>query len=205
MFSQSGKTLKDVMNEYVELWANTQNIYTFTGKVSSLNTSLMTIDVITTDESTVIPGVKLKVYKNASTSDFMISVPPLGSNVLVGFESESSAVCLDVETCDTLYLNTGTSNITADTVNNEFGTVNTNCDSYNLDAETTTINGGSNGGLINIEILTAKINELITDINAFKTSYNTHNHGETTAPVVKTAVPSIPFISATYEDTKVLH
>lgn len=65
--------------------------------------------------------------------------------------------------------------------------------------ETIQINGGNNGGLININDLVNKLNELV---NVF----NNHTHqvttsGSATAPLVR----ALEFIKADLEDTKITH
>lgn len=65
-------------------------------------------------------------------------------------------------------------------------------------AESITINGGKLGGLVNVEQLTQKINELVQAFNA-----HTHQgfHGPT-GPPLKTAQP---LNRSDYEDTKIKH
>lgn len=73
------------------------------------------------------------------------------------------------------------------------------------------LNGGKNGGIINSEDLTAKLNQLITELETVKTQINTHTHN-CTAPGSPSGPPIIPisqifsqFISLDYEDEKALH
>lgn len=64
--------------------------------------------------------------------------------------------------------------------------------------ESITINGGKLGGLINIDQLTAKINELVT-------LFNTHTHS---SPQGTTGVPlksARSFSKDDYEDKKIIH
>lgn len=65
-------------------------------------------------------------------------------------------------------------------------------------AESVVINGGKQGGLVNVEQLTQKINELVQAFNA-----HTHQgfHGPT-GPPLKTAQP---LNRSDYEDTKIKH
>lgn len=67
-------------------------------------------------------------------------------------------------------------------------------------AESIIINGGKLGGLINIDALTSKLNELVQ-------AFNTHTHnmptpiGLTTPPTK----PAVPLKKQDYEDTKIKH
>ena len=67
-------------------------------------------------------------------------------------------------------------------------------------AESIIINGGKLGGLINIDALTSKLNELVQ-------AFNTHTHNMPT-PMGLTAPPTKPAVSLKkqdYEDTKIKH
>lgn len=75
------------------------------------------------------------------------------------------------------------------------------------EVETIQINGGNNGGLININVLVNKLNDLVK-------AFNDHTHqvttsgsattqmGESTAPLGRRAQK---FIKADFEDTKITH
>ncbi len=71
-------------------------------------------------------------------------------------------------------------------------------------------NDGQNEGLVIIGKLTAKLNNLITEVNALKTDYTAHTH-----PTAATGPPSVPTVPYTgtfsnfnksdYENTKIKH
>ncbi len=70
------------------------------------------------------------------------------------------------------------------------------------------INNGDNGDLINIIGLTNKLNKLVTEINAIRTSYMTHTHlVGTVASNAPTAVTKevTNFSKDDYKDEKVTH
>lgn len=72
------------------------------------------------------------------------------------------------------------------------------------------INSGNNGGVINIEDITNKLNGLVKEIEQLKAAYNSHTHtGNMGSP---TSPPIIPhnntfstFNKSDYEDTKFTH
>ena len=86
--------------------------------------------------------------------------------------------------------------------------------------ESIEVNGGKLGGLINIDDLTDKLNELVNEVNALKNAFNGHTHTGTisgscptgtvsgscscTAPTEK-AQNASKFNKDDYEDTTVTH
>lgn len=72
------------------------------------------------------------------------------------------------------------------------------------------INGGENGGIINIDSLTQKLNKLVQEIEMLKQQINTHTHtgnqgAPTSPPIVPINQTFSQFIADDYEDTKALH
>lgn len=81
-----------------------------------------------------------------------------------------------------------------------------------LNAESTEIHHGENGGVINISELTQKLNQLVNEVNALRTAFNTHTHqgvttgSDTTAPTVtQVTKPISQFNKKDYEDESFLH
>lgn len=82
--------------------------------------------------------------------------------------------------------------------------------------ESIEVNGGKLGGLINIEDLTKKLNNLVNEVNALKNKFNTHTHtvattgtsaaqSGITAPVTSPASAASKFDKADYEDNTITH
>ena len=79
-------------------------------------------------------------------------------------------------------------------------------------ARTVNLNGGNNGGVINIVELTEKLNKLVSELEKLKLSFNTHIHtGVTTGPSVS-GIPTVQhtspfsvFNKTDYEDLKFNH
>lgn len=72
------------------------------------------------------------------------------------------------------------------------------------------INGGDNGGEIIIDKLTAKLNQLVGEIESLKAQLNAHTHtgnagAPTSPPLTPLTQPISTFNSLDYEDTKTLH
>lgn len=84
-------------------------------------------------------------------------------------------------------------------------------------SDTIILNGGANGGLVNVDELTTKINTLTTEINNLKTIFNTWvvnvPPGSELSPGVIALYASTrtwvtlmnPLVSSDYEDTNILH
>lgn len=71
------------------------------------------------------------------------------------------------------------------------------CDKIEMKGEVV-LNGGQYGGMVQVEELTSKLNELV---NAFNTHTHPHPQGQTSAPT--TGAKS--FVRSDYENTKVKH
>lgn len=73
------------------------------------------------------------------------------------------------------------------------------------------VNSGNNGGVINIQDLTDKLNQLVREIEELKMALNTHTHtstptgGPTSTPLVPHNKTFTTFNKSDYEDTKFTH
>lgn len=82
----------------------------------------------------------------------------------------------------------------------------------NLTAEHTIINGGVNEGMVNINELTEKLNNLVNEVESLRNTFNNHTHsgvtpgGGTTSPTTTQYSRSITqFNKSDYEDTVFTH
>lgn len=78
--------------------------------------------------------------------------------------------------------------------------------------DTITINEGRNGGLVNINDLTTKLNNLVRELEVLRVLFNTHMHsgvttgpGTSAVPVTQATSSFSTFSTSDYEDTKVSH
>lgn len=149
------------------------------------DTNTCTVEVETTEGQTIqFSDVPLRVL--SIESNFIV-YPAIGSDCYIGFYggSTNSPVVIGFQNAESVAISGQTD--------------------ISLDSEQITLNGGENGGLINIQDLTSKLNELV---NAF----NNHTHqitgvqpgsGSVTAPPVMS--PASTFTASDYEDTTVTH
>lgn len=157
------------------------------GTIVEIDTSDNTcvVEVETSEDNSIqFSGVPLKVL--SIESNFIV-YPAVGSDCYIGFYGGSThnPVLLGFQNAESVTIS-GQTDIT-------------------IDSEQITLNGGENGGLINIQELTSKLNALV---NAF----NNHTHqitgvmpgtGTVTAPPVMS--PASEFTASDYEDTTVTH
>lgn len=78
--------------------------------------------------------------------------------------------------------------------------------------EVVEVNGGNNGGVINIEELTQKLNLLVSELEGLKAAFNTHTHSGVTTGGGISAVPVVThdknfstFSESDYEDQNFTH
>lgn len=156
--------------------------YVKIGRAVNVNTENDTFTFIPNDESSQVEEVILKAIATSAGGSIVI-VPKEGSFVSVAFMSQTTGVLIHAEEAETLF----------------------------IDADQTIINGGENGGLINIEELTDRLNDLTDTVNDLIQAFRSHTHGgvetgggitQQTTEVVQNADA---FNSNDYEDPLVTH
>ena len=162
--------------------------------VDAVHEQARTIDCSPLDESAPLLAVNLQANQGSETG--VVAFPAVGSHVVVAFISPAVAVVVLTGIVEKVALKIGdtTAEITPGSI---------------------VINGGTLGGLVKIEALTSKLNDLID-------AFNAHTHellpgavavtGSATAqanpaPVVVPAITSLhPGVTVSdYEDNKVTH
>lgn len=85
-------------------------------------------------------------------------------------------------------------------------------DTIMINANTTKVHHGENGGVINISDLTSKLNNLVNEVESLKSNFNTHTHagvqsgpGITNVPNNPVTKPISKFNKEDYEDETFLH
>jgi len=189
---------KDILFDFIDIWGKENQIYSKVCTVKSVDSSKKICDCSPIDGSADILEVLLEgdisinSEKEPITSDskgFFV-VPAVGSLVIVTFTGKENAfVSAWTEISDIVIKST---NITS--IQDQF-----------------IFNDGSLGGLIKIEALTGKLNDLVNEITSLKTKLDTHTHTGVTVGTGITGIPT-PFIQNftsfnknDYENTKIKH
>lgn len=178
--------------------------------VDAVDVEARTVDCTPIDESAPLVGVNLQASQDSSVG--VVLFPAVGSYVIVAFITPAVAAVVLCDKIDKAQLSIGKTQITVDAevVDTSLGDT-----SFRITSEGVQFNGGKLGGLLKIEQLTEKFNELIR-------AFNTHTHtipvggvpvtGTATAqsnpaPVEVPAVTqTMPEVKASdYEDAKVKH
>lgn len=180
--------------------------------VDAVDKSARTVDCSPINEDAPLLGVNLQANQGA---DFGLCLfPEIGSYVVVGFiaDGAAGAVLLTEKIESAEIVIGGTSAvISADGVRIDVGDI-----SANLSKGAVTFNGGDLGGLVKVQALTDKLNELTQTVNALITSYNAHTHITTAtigagevpgdlSPTEQTARQAQLFNRSDYENEKVKH
>ncbi len=155
-----------------------QGVVLFTAEVDSVEDESCTVKIGTLE----LTDVRLRAVLN-SESDKIVVTPKRGSRVLVADMSGGSYIDLVVLSYSEI----------------EKVEVAIEQTTYTIDKDGIVMNGGNNGGLINIQELTDKLNDLIT-------AFNTHTHGvQSFGNSSATGTLAKAFNASDYEDTKVKH
>jgi hypothetical protein len=187
-----------------------EEFYCKTCTVDAIHEASRTIDCSPIDESAPLLGVNLQA--NQEGEEGVVMFPAPGSHVVVAFITPAVAVAVLSEKIDRIAMKIG--DTTAMIIDGQVD-LSTGDTTVKITTDGVTINGGALGGLVKIEALTGKINDLIE-------AYNAHTHelppgtvsvtGSPTAqanpaPVMVPAITSQhPAVSASdYEDEHVKH
>lgn len=161
-------------------------IQVFVGKVISVNENEMTCDVDLQNSPNLF-DVRLRAVIDNNEKGILI-VPKINSYVLVGLidnNIQSSFVCGYTE-----------------------------IDKYRLLIDEIVLSGDSFGGLVKVEELTQKLNDIESAVNQLTASFNSHTHTSppaptnpvvTTPPLIGSNISLTPTNSSELENNKVKH
>ena len=185
------------MNAYVEAWAESEQLYYKVGKASDINEGEFTFKFTPNDGTAEVLDVKMKTLANGNTNDFSIVIPESGSTVIVVYETAITAFCVLAEKCKLWRLTLEEWII--------------KCDDVKVETASWVFNGGDFKGLIKIEELTEKLNDLKDTVNDLIQKFNTHVHpgvtigAQATQATLTTQDDAEDFDKDDYEDTKITH
>lgn len=179
--------------------------------VDEVNKVARTIDCTPINEGAPLLGVNLQANQEADYGFCLF--PEKGSFVVVGFVADGAAgVMLLTEKIESAEIVIGDTSAVMDADGLRIKTGNMSAD---INRENIIFNGGDLNGLVVIQKLTDKLNELKNTVNDLITKYNAHIH-TTTATVgasaalgvisatTSTAQPAKAFNKSDYENTRIM-
>lgn len=160
--------------------------------VDAVDKDARTVDCTPINEGAPLLGVNLQANQGA---DFGLCLfPEPGSFVVVGFVADGAAgVVLLTEKIESAEIVIGD---TAAVMDADGVRIDTEKMSAHINAGDIVLNGGKLDGLVIIQKLTDKLNEMV---NTFNSHTHTGTHGPTSAPLS----PAATFNKSDYENTKI--
>lgn len=179
--------------------------------VDEVDKNARTIDCTPINEGAPLLGVNLQANQEADYGFCLF--PEKGSFVVVGFVADGAAgVVLLTEKIESAEIVIGDTSAVMDADGFRIKTEKMSAD---INRDNIIFNGGDLGGLVVIQKLTDKLNELKDTVNDLITKYNEHIHVTTAtvgtgpvgvlSPTTSTATPAQPFNKSDYENEKVKH
>lgn len=172
--------------------------------VDAVDKSARTVDCSPINEGAPLLGVNLQANQGA---DFGLCLfPEVGSFVVVGFVADGAAgVVLATDKIESAEIVIGQTSAVMDA---DGCRIDTDKMSAHINKEDIVFNGGKLDGLVIIQKLTDKINELVQTVNNLITSYNAHVHvcaapGSPSKPIDVPAQSAKSFNKSDYENTKI--
>lgn len=177
--------------------------------VDAVDKKARTIDCTPVNEGAPLLGVNLQANQG---SDFgLVIYPGKGAFVVVGFMADGAAgLMLATDKIESAEMVIGE---TAAAIDAEGVRVKTAKMSADINKEDIIFNGGELDGLVIIQKLTDKLNELKDTVNSLINVYNNHTHittatvgtgpAGTISPTTSKAQTAKPFKKSDYENTKI--
>jgi len=179
--------------------------------VDEVDKAARTVDCTPINEGAPLLGVNLQANQEADYGFCLF--PEKGSFVVVGFVADGAAgVVLLTEKIESAEIVIGD---TSAVMNADGFRLKTEKMSADINRENIIFNDGNFNGLVIIQKLTDKLNELKDTVNDLITKYNAHIHTTTAtvgtgsvgviSPTSNTAQPAKPFNRSDYENNKITH
>lgn len=177
--------------------------------VDAVDKKARTIDCTPVNEGAPLLGVNLQANQD---SDFgLVIYPEKGAFVVVGFMADGAAgLMLATDKIESAEMVIGE---TATVIDAEGIRIKTAKMSADINKEDIIFNGGELDGLVIIQKLTDKLNELKDTVNSLINAYNNHTHittatigtgpAGTISPTTSKAQTAKPFKKSDYENTKI--
>jgi hypothetical protein len=210
--------MKEILQEAVRM-VNPLPEFVITGKVSKVDTELLTCDVLPSDGGAELFDVRLQAMIDKNEKGLFLQ-PKVGSEVLVVRIDDEQFFVAQFTEIDKCFCKSEKVNVEVDFVNGSVAVniddkVKLNMSSENIEVDaagTITMNEGNNGGLVVSNSVAVGLNTLITRINILQTAYNTlvalynaHLPLPTSPAVPLSVPPLLPTQANSFENPKVKH
>lgn len=179
-------TIKEALRT---LTATGAEIYCKVCTVDAVDEAARTVDVTPLDESAPILGVNLQANQCGEAG--LTAFPAVGSHVVTAFLNDAAAVVILTERVEKLCGVVGKEKPLELTVEDNRLDLKLDKTTLTVDGDQQIVfNGGKNGGLVQVQELTDKLNNLKDQVNAFIKVYNNHIH-VTSATIGASSDPGI--------------
>jgi len=172
--------ISDAIFGFIDRWANAKPLYLRLGEIVTVNETDFTA---TFQESGNAPVIDIELAPNSASSNAFMIVPKVGTTAIVATTKNGYSYLINCFEATKIIVNAST---------------------------LVQFNGGSNKGLVKLDSLVTKLNNLENTLNTFmNTTYNTHTH-VCAAPLSPSGVPVplntatlTPTVAADIENTKI--
>lgn len=157
------------------------------GKATNINVSERTCDIVLNDDLTLF-NCRLNAVIDSYDDSLLILPKDYSTVAFIRLEGkDTSCIVIAYTEIDRLLIHIGDTHV-------------------DISSDSLTLNEGSLGGLINIEALTNKLNQLIASFNSHSHQVSTTGSATAQTGVASPVASPLPdFNKADYEDTKIKH
>lgn len=210
--------MKEILQEAVRM-VNPLPEFVITGKVSRVDTDLLTCDVLPSDGGAELFDVRLQAKIDTNDKGLLLQ-PKVGSEVLLVQIDDNQFFVAQFTEIDKIFCKSDKVSIEVDFVSgsvvvNIDDKIKLNMSSQNISVDasgTISMNNGGNGGLVTSNSVSSGLNSLITRVNAIQTAfnafvalYNAHLPLPTTPAVPIPSPLMLPTVANTFENPKIKH
>ena len=162
-------SIATIFSDFIKNWSSKEELYLKIGTATEINQDEFTFTFTPLDEKSKVFDVRMKTIADNAQESIVI-VPKEGTQVVVAFHSNTVGQCVIVKESSDIFLNTENKKESIATLYELI------CNDVQVTTESFVFNGGAFEGLIKINDLTTKLNELVSEVNDFKDDYNLHKH-----------------------------
>lgn len=157
------KTLKDVLNEFIGRFADENEFYSARATVTAIDLNSNTCTVVTDENNKELTRVKLST--NIGAKFGIVLIPSIDSTVIVNFNSISDAYISQSSELSE-------AKIIFDDTENPATLISVKTAAITIDSDLVTFNQGSNNGLVKVQEMSDRLNELEALFTQLQTDFS---------------------------------